>query len=243
MAFIANLPTWPLTLTPYLAQDDGTWIAQPTIPCQLYTMKRVAEVEGFEAMYVVYPKEEGIFRDTRQIEYRVDAAAIDCGDQGVRWYWVWQVEPRWAGFPNRHWLALISQMTPADVQLVLNGPPPTPGPGELAIAAPSNGTCTDCGDLAGSYPLTHMGGDVWQSAAFSYLCSATTAAIWTITKTSTYILAVLSQDDFAADLVSYYKVFSGSPGPYPLIVNYYSPGSAETMCDWPANVAINLSGT
>lgn len=111
MPFIPKLPTWNTEITPYLWQnDEQTFIPGIPFQGQVYTMKRVAEVEGVEAMYVVYPKEEMQLRDPK-IWDRLVGDAISFLHRGNRRYWfVFQQAPRWLNFPNEHNMVLITEL-------------------------------------------------------------------------------------------------------------------------------------
>lgn len=134
MGFVPRLPTWNTDFTPYLydAATD-TWAEGVVFEGQLYTMKRVAEVLGTEAMYVVHPKEDDQLRDPTQLRpFRWDVITFDW--RGVQtWWFVEQHVPRWLGFPNEHKLALIRRMTQDEIDLVLNNLPPHAGNSTIEV--------------------------------------------------------------------------------------------------------------
>lgn len=241
MAFVPRLPTFHLEMTPYHAQFDYTWDVQPVVMCQLYTLKRVAEVIGREAMYVVYPKEDNVLRDPLQNDRRNDAVMIDTG-QGEIWYWVFQVEPRWAGFPNAHWMALLFQMTPSEVALVQFGPPPTPPPGGLALAAFGEGTCTECDVFPTSATLTPVDDGRWESGPIDWDCAELPGlqVVWVIVKSATFIYAALQEVDYSQQYAVWTKDLTLWTGSYPIFLGLDSGGNADT-CDWPAQIAVDLN--
>lgn len=118
MAIVYRLPTWNMEFEARVPDESTDTYSVHAFSGQLYTLKRVAEVIGDEAMYIVFPKEV----DT--VPNPLDIPVLDGGGtrypmishswNGRVWNWtLFQLVPRWAGFPNEHYLGLLVQHSAA----------------------------------------------------------------------------------------------------------------------------------
>jgi len=116
LPFVPKLPTWNTTF--------ANWIFNPAtgerelgagFSGQLYPPFRSSDNVGPSDAYVVYPKTVLELHDPAEYDNLGNDAIITTW-QGITWgFVVVQVLPRWANFPNEHFLALLRRMTAAEL--------------------------------------------------------------------------------------------------------------------------------
>jgi len=118
--FVPRLPTWNLECQAYtLDPETGTRSAGAGFVAQMYPPLRGSDQVGASDAYLVYPKESNALHDPTEYD-NVGMDAVVFSWNGQTWGWlVQQVLPRWAGFPNQHYLALLKRMTATELENIL----------------------------------------------------------------------------------------------------------------------------
>lgn len=138
--FIPKLPTWNLAVTPWTFNPGtGEREAGAAFEGQLYPPLRTSDNLGPSDCYLVYPKEVDALHDPCQYD-NAGTDAILFTHLGITYgFVVQQVIPRWATFPNQHYLALLRRMTEAEIATIeipqgdegASGLPSFPTPAEV----------------------------------------------------------------------------------------------------------------
>lgn len=158
MAFIPRLPTWNLSVTPYQYQPaTRTRVAIANVLMQMYPPLRTSDNEGSSDGYLVYPKENDVFKDPREYNDGGSDAVVFTWNGKLWAFVIEQVLPRFAGFPNGHLMALVRRMS-ADEFTDILGPLPPSGVEPLPAFATTVGVYRVVDGIAGSTLIATVDG-------------------------------------------------------------------------------------
>jgi len=174
------LPVWNMEFTPYLPHPtlDLYFQGEP-FTGQLYALEPMAEVLGYEAMYVFFPKEIIELLNPQDVP---QPPLLTTRSQYLRHSWngrtfMWelnQLVPRYSNTDSEHWMGLIQQVAAVEEADILSKvvSPGVPDLWQLGVITDGNGTCTDCADFNTTNSVTMLSEWYYESSPISWACVA-----------------------------------------------------------------------
>lgn len=178
------IPLFNVTINTYLITETvNDFVEGPTFKAGISHPGELRDDLTPIVFFAKYGKENNVLRDGEEIDETVSAGVPNrrdvisfiwpSGSGLVRYYDVGNVNPVNLGKPNEYIVASLRRKAQSEVSSMSfeDPPPPPPGSLELVLSGVSNDICWDCTALNGTFPLTQLSSNHWQSGPTAGMCS------------------------------------------------------------------------